>query len=478
MDDGEDGNEAGDGTAADSGEEEPQAGDGPAALLEPVLEGVPPEWRSLLDLELLAKILARLAGADLAPPAALALEALRYGCPADVTAVLISQDPYPGRGEAQGLCYSVPGGFPLPDSLKRVFGCLDRAGLRREHLDADGRARPASGDLRPWAVQGVLMLNAALTTRVGVRRAHAALWKPFVDGLVGRFCAERAAAGAKLHFLLWGGDARAYAPVARRHGHAVLEWSHPSPLSDNRLPPEAKFRECPHFEAVNAALEAAGRRRVTWDNLSPVVAFTDGSCPLNGQATARAGFAAVLTGAQFGAAVIRGEVFPGEYALADPARPERGLAVARGGPRVVPTNNRGELLGFIYCFLGLLRGRALGRVIVVSDSLLCIQTLLEWLPARLRKGTEGELKNPDLVMAAWKLLEALRGQACAVDLVHVRSHRPRPPPTAPAQERFYHRGNALADEHAAAPLGKAGNDCAVEVLAAPAALRALAGPPA
>src|SRR5271169_5738506 len=85
-----------DGADEPEGGTEGGAGDGPAVLVERALEGVAPEWRVLLDLGLLAKILGRLAGVDTAPPLPLVLEALRYGRPADVAAVLISQDPYPG----------------------------------------------------------------------------------------------------------------------------------------------------------------------------------------------------------------------------------------------------------------------------------------------------------------------------------------------------------------------------------------------
>lgn len=408
----------------------------------------------------------------IAPPDHLILEPLRYGGPDDYVAVALAQDPYPTAGEAMGICFSVPRTRALPESLKRIFGCLDRAGLRREHLDE--KSKPITcGDLRPWAVQGVLMINAALTTRVGARRAHADHWKPFVDELVKRLCANFAAAGRRIHFLLWGGDARAYSAVARRHKHVVHEWSHPSPMADNKLPDHARFRMCPHFEEVNADLTAAGRRAIVWDNLSPVIAFSDGSCPLNGKPGARAGFAAVITGGQFGAAIVRGEVLPTAYALVDDADPERGLVATDA--LVAPSNNRGELMGLIYCFLALLHGRALGKVEVISDSEISVNTLTDWLPARLKKKTERELKNFDLVWIAWRLLGELRRQASLVVLTHTRSHQPKPPDSAPSRERFVWAGNHKADEHAGLPL-KNEATYAVEVFNAPPVLKGLALP--
>jgi ribonuclease HI len=223
-------------------------------------------------------------------------------------------------------------------------------------------------------------------------------------------------------------------------------------------------------------LTTRGLRPICWDEAAGCVAFTDGACRGNGRAGARAAFAAVITGGHFGRVILRGEVAPVAYELVDEGAPERGLRPAAAGVApVAPSNNRGELLGVACALLALLRGRAAGRVELVSDSLLCIRTLLEWYPARLAAGTERELKNLDLLRVAWGLLGALRARA-AVTLTHVRSHRPAPAAQAPAREHFLHRGNELADLHAGAPLaaGRGPPRYDVEILEAPPALCTLA----
>ena len=300
-------------------------------------------------------------------------------------------------------------------------------------------------DLRPWAVQGVLTLPSAVR------------WRPFVDAFLRRFCAARdpgmhAARGGgatRVNFVFDDNTPAAYVDTARHHGHDV----HGS-LTD-----------------INPALEGAGRRLVSWCITDAVTAFTDGACTLNGRPGARASFAALVTGGQFGAgAVVRGGVAPAEYAFVDEADPGRGVcATATPAP---PSNNRGELLGIVYALLTLLRGRAIGAVELVSDSNISVKTLSEWLPARLAKGTAHELKNFDLVMIAWRLLGALRAQAASVVLTHTRSHQPLPPPWALRRDHEIHFGNKMADAHATTALGAAG----VEVLDAPTALRALARP--
>jgi uracil-DNA glycosylase len=414
-----------------------------------ILSGVDPMWLPYLDRE---EFTSALAGVDVldgvenvTPPPSAIFEAFRYGGPDDVAAIILGEDPYIQAGQAQGLCFSVPKGTPLPPSLKNVFGCLERAGFLRL-----GVGSGSNGDLRPWAVDRVLLLNTALTTRLGKSGAHLAEWKPFTRKFMRLFCAARE--GSPVSFLLWGGKAGAYAGLARAHGHAVHEWSHPSPMADNQLAAPYRFRECPHFEAVNKALLASGSRAIAWDRHTPVVAFTDGGCSDNGNAKARASYAAVLVGGQFAGCVLRGEVCPYEYVLVDEEIPEKGVHVTDVSVR--PSNNRGELLGFVYAFLALLRGRALGRVEIVSDSDICVKTLREWLPNRLKKGTASELKNFDLVMIAWRLLGALREQAADVVLTWTESHATGPMPKEP-RARLLREGNSAADAHCTTVLERA-----------------------
>lgn len=68
-----------------------------------------------MDLDYLSRAIAPiLADETVTPPPRLIFEAFRYGDPADITTVIMGQDPYPTPGEAQGLCFSVPGAPPGP----------------------------------------------------------------------------------------------------------------------------------------------------------------------------------------------------------------------------------------------------------------------------------------------------------------------------------------------------------------------------
>lgn len=438
-----------------------------AARLPELLEGVHPAWLPFFEehgLSAAARTALERAqpdAAQLAPAPGLIFEFLRYFGPDDALVLILGQDPYSDAAAAQGVAFSVPPGAPLKESLKAIVGNLEAQGLARLHYCV--KSDPTSGvrrcgDLRTWAAQGVVLMNAALTNRAGARGAHRGYWKKFTATFVSALSARAAARGRPLICMLWGNDARAYASAASGNAAVVYSWTHPSPLINNRLPPAAKFESAPHFVDANAVLRAAGARPVEWDPLSYTHAFTDGSCPRNGKAGAEASYAAyVMTGPLKGVEVC-GRVIPAQYALLDPADPARGFAPVPG-TAAVPTNNRGEYLAWCWVLLLLLRGGVRGRVEVVSDCNLFIQTMEEWLPARRRaderkpagKKAAG-LKNYDLVCIGEVLLAALRAECLGVALTHVNSHQKRPPPEAGAQAQVFWYGNDRVDRAAGAYL--------------------------
>ncbi|MEX0635133.1 MAG: uracil-DNA glycosylase, partial [Ferruginibacter sp.] len=93
-----------------------------------------------------------------------------------VRVVIIGQDPYHGPGQAHGLSFSVQNGIKPPPSLVNIF----------KELKSDiGIDMPLSGNLLPWAQQGVLLLNAALSVRAGDPFSHAKYgWADFTDATI------------------------------------------------------------------------------------------------------------------------------------------------------------------------------------------------------------------------------------------------------------------------------------------------------
>ena len=77
--------------------------------------------------------------------------------------VIIGQDPYHGKGQANGLCFSVNNGIRPPPSLVNIL----------KELNSDLNIPiPLSGNLESWAEQGVLLLNTTLTVREGMAGSH------------------------------------------------------------------------------------------------------------------------------------------------------------------------------------------------------------------------------------------------------------------------------------------------------------------
>jgi uracil-DNA glycosylase len=187
------------------------------------------------------------AGADVLPPARDIFNGLALTPLDRVKAVILGQDPYPTPGDAHGLAFSYVGPRRLPPSLKTILA----------EMAADiGTPPPRSGDLTPWAMQGVLLLNTALTVEAGQAGAHLNLgWAALADEVVAAVSAHRPA----VVFLLWGGPARRRTMFVDDAKHLVLESGHPSPL--NRL---NDFRGTRPFSRANMWLEAKGLEPIDW----------------------------------------------------------------------------------------------------------------------------------------------------------------------------------------------------------------------
>ena len=186
----------------------------------------------------------RAAGVEVLPPEDVVFAALDAVEPDDVRVVILGQDPYPTPGHAHGLAFSYLGDGALPRSLANVYREIER--------DLGVSMSDRSGDLRAWAGQGVLLLNAVLTVRAGEAGSHRRRgWEAFTDAVL----ASLAAREQPIVFLLWGNDARKKRRLLGAR-HPILEAGHPSPLSIRY------FRGCGHFSRTSALLDGAG---IAWE---------------------------------------------------------------------------------------------------------------------------------------------------------------------------------------------------------------------
>ena len=164
-----------------------------------------------------------------------------------VKVVILGQDPYHGKGQAHGLCFSVPQGIPKPPSLVNIFKEL--------HSDL-GIPIPEHGNLEKWADQGVLLINATLTVRDSQAGSHQKRgWETFTNRVIEVVSQEKSG----VVFLLWGRFAQAKESLIDNGKHLILKSAHPSPLSAYN-----GFFGCRHFSKTNDYLKIQEETGIDW----------------------------------------------------------------------------------------------------------------------------------------------------------------------------------------------------------------------
>lgn len=165
----------------------------------------------------------------------------------DVKVVILGQDPYHGVGEAHGLSFSVREGVRLPPSLRNIL----------KELQSDLAIAPVtSGDLKRWAQEGVLLLNAVLTVEKDKAASHQKKgWETFTDKIISAV-SENA---EHVVFILWGSFAQKKAELIDNKKHLIIKSVHPSPLSSHR-----GFFGSKPFSKTNQWLKEKGLNPVKW----------------------------------------------------------------------------------------------------------------------------------------------------------------------------------------------------------------------
>lgn len=215
-----------------------------------------PSWQSVIGDELHKPYMENLrdflkqekaAGKTIYPPGPLIFNAFNHTPFDQVRVVIIGQDPYHGPGQAHGLSFSVPKGVDLPPSLQNIY----------KEIAADLHINMSrSGDLTPWADQGVLLLNATLTVEQAQAGSHQNKgWEQFTDAAIAalnQHCEH-------LVFVLWGSYAQKKGAFIDEKKHLVLKSVHPSPLSAHR-----GFFGNRQFSTINQYLVKHGQAAINW----------------------------------------------------------------------------------------------------------------------------------------------------------------------------------------------------------------------
>jgi len=216
-----------------------------------------PSWQAILDdeiqkpyfLDLMETVNEEYKNHVCFPPKELIFSAFNNCSFDNMKVVIIGQDPYHGYGEANGLAFSVNDSVRIPPSLRNIF--------RELNDDLDSIFMPTSGNLEPWAKQGVLLLNASLTVRKDNPNSHKHLkWNLFTDAVIQKISDEK----ENVVFMLWGSFAQKKGLKIDRTKHLVLESGHPSPMSAN----QGKWFGNKHFSKANAYLQKNNLKIIDW----------------------------------------------------------------------------------------------------------------------------------------------------------------------------------------------------------------------
>lgn len=180
-----------------------------------------------------------------------------------VKVLIIGQDPYPNKEDAHGLAFSKLSG-KIPASLKNIF----------EKINEDtGIGINASGNLTPWAKQGVLLLNRALTfSKEETLAARNKFWLPIINIIINKLIERK----KPLIIILWGNPANDIEQFSfekeeeyKKNNIFILRSSHPSNMGNakNNTLKDGKigaFSSAPNFKKTNELLKSLGEKEINW----------------------------------------------------------------------------------------------------------------------------------------------------------------------------------------------------------------------
>lgn len=181
------------------------------------------------------------------PPKNEIFNAFRYTRYEDLKVVILGQDPYHGKDQAEGLSFSVKNTVSRPPSLKNIF----------KELEDDLNIKLSDNNsLIPWAEEGILLLNAVLTVEEKKPASHQSKgWEQFTDEVIKIINKKE----SPVVFILWGNYARSKKKLITNPNHYIIESPHPSPFSAYH-----GFFGSKPFSKTNKFLESKNIKPINW----------------------------------------------------------------------------------------------------------------------------------------------------------------------------------------------------------------------
>ena len=185
-------------------------------------------------------------GFEIFPKEDLLFNAYNLCALSDVKVVIFGQDPYPKKGQADGLSFSSNFDNEIPKSLANIF----------KEIESDLGIINTSPELKNWAHQGVLLLNRYLSVEEGKPQSHSSIgWDNLTIATIKLLNDRR----QNIVYLLWGNESKKLAEFINDEQNLVLISPHPSPLSAYR-----GFLGCKHFSKANNYLKSYNKEPINW----------------------------------------------------------------------------------------------------------------------------------------------------------------------------------------------------------------------
>ena len=388
-------------------------------MMEKIIENIDKKWLNIIysdeTKKLLDSIIEKLKNvSEITPTYENIFSWCRYTNLDDIKVIIIGQDPYHKIGWAHGLSFSSLGNV-IPPSLKNIYACLKNNNLINEI--------PKHADLTSWATQGVLLLNASLTTIISKAGAHMKIWDEYTKLIIKKICDYHEK--KKIIFLLWGKFAQNYENIISEP-HIVMKSIHPSPLAQ-RVENSRKFINCTHFNDVNEILsdkinwssilgeknmnEITTIEKKNMNEITPIeekigirddhiIAFTDGSTfPNDKSKNSRGGYAILFVSGCYKDMCLYGNLNISKY----PA-----------------SNIRAEGTAILYSLKKALESDKCKELTIFTDCQFWINMIYQYMP-NWSKEKFKEKNNYDLTKSIWKYFKKV-SKKIKVHFTHIRSH--------------------------------------------------------
>jgi uracil-DNA glycosylase len=168
-------------------------------------------------------------------------------CPYDtLQVILLGASPYPQLGIADGLTLSCSLTGKEQPALRIIFDTLQ--GMQTTTYNRDS-------DLKRWANQGILLLNASLTCEIKRPDSHKDVWKPFILYLLDILNSRKKG----LIFVFVGTETAAFSDSIGNHHHSLFT-EHPSVTSSDG----GKWHHPSLFQEINLLLLKEKKPIINW----------------------------------------------------------------------------------------------------------------------------------------------------------------------------------------------------------------------